>query len=103
MSADDENRFRPKPGRIRSDTPKASKTKSFFTQVRKITRQHQAAASRDPSMPSSARPSSPGRSRAVVASGKGVNRQHDFQGAKKSRLDLTIQIQPQKSNSRKNI
>lgn len=44
MSADDENRFRPKPGRIRSDTPKASKTKSFFTQVRKITRQHQAAA-----------------------------------------------------------
>lgn len=74
MSADDENRFRPKPGRIRSDTPKASKTKSFFTQVRKITRQHQAAASRDPSMPSSARPSSPGRSRAVVASGKGVKR-----------------------------
>ena len=74
MSADDENRFRPKPGRIRSDTPKAGKTKSFFTQVRKITRQHQAAASRDPSMPSSARPSSSGRSRAVVASGKGVKR-----------------------------
>ena len=74
MSADDENRFRPKPGRIRSDTPKAGKTKSFFTQVKKITRQHQAAAARDPSMPSSARPSSPGRSRAVVASGKGVKR-----------------------------
>ncbi|MCP4615760.1 MAG: hypothetical protein GY844_04925, partial [Bradyrhizobium sp.] len=74
MSADDENRFRPKPGRIRSDTPKAGKTKSFFTQVKKITRQHQAAASRDPSMPSSARPSSPGRSRAVAASGKGVKR-----------------------------
>ncbi len=74
MSADDENRFRPKPGRIRSDTPKAGKTKSFFTQVKKITRQHQAAASRDPSMPSSARPSSPGRSRAEVASGKGVKR-----------------------------
>lgn len=74
MSADDENRFRPKPGRIRSDTPKARRPKSFLTQVRKITRQHQAAASRDPSMPSSARPSSPGRSRAVVASGKGVKR-----------------------------
>lgn len=74
MSADDENRFRPKPGRIRSDTPKAGKTKSFFTQVKKITRQHQAAAARDPSAPSSARPSSPGRSRAAVASGKGVKR-----------------------------
>lgn len=47
MSADDENRFRPKPGRIRSDTPKAGKTKSFLTQVRKITRQHQAAACPD--------------------------------------------------------
>ena len=72
MSADDENRFRPKPGRIRSDTPKAGKTKSFFTQVKKIARQHQAAASRDPSVPSSARPSSPGRSSAAIVSGKGV-------------------------------
>jgi len=40
MSADDENRFRPKPGRIRSDTPRAGKTKSFLTQVKKIARQH---------------------------------------------------------------
>jgi type IV secretory pathway VirD2 relaxase len=74
MNADDENHIRPKPGRIRSDTPKAGKSRSFFTQVRKITRQHQAAASREPSTPSSTRPSSQGRSRAMVASGKGVKR-----------------------------
>lgn len=74
MSVDDENRFRPKPGRIRSDTPKAGKAKSFFTQVRKITRQHQAAAARDPSSPTSARHSSQSRSRTVAASGKGVKR-----------------------------
>ncbi len=46
LSADDEFRFRPKPGRIRSDTPKAGKTRSFFTQVKMITRQHQAASRR---------------------------------------------------------
>ena len=39
MSADDENRFRPKPGRIRSDTPKAGKAKSFLTQAKKLARQ----------------------------------------------------------------
>src|SRR5690606_16339443 len=57
-----------------SDTPKAGKTKSFFTQVRKITRQHQAAAARDPSTLPSVRPSSPGRSHTIAASGKGVKR-----------------------------
>ena len=40
MSADDENRFRPKPGRIRSDVPKAGKAKSFLTQAKKLARQH---------------------------------------------------------------
>ena len=81
MSADDENRFRPKPGRVRSGGAKAGKARSFLTQVKKITRQHQAAASRAPSMPSSTkpsssltRPSSPGSSRPIVASGKGVKR-----------------------------
>ncbi len=43
MSADDENRFRPKPGRIRSDTPKAGKAKSFLTQAKKLARQHSNA------------------------------------------------------------
>jgi len=43
MSADDENRFRPKPGRIRSDTPKAGRTKSFLTQAKKLARQHSIA------------------------------------------------------------
>lgn len=43
MSADDESRFRPKPGRIRSDTPKAGKTKSFLTQAKKLARQHSNA------------------------------------------------------------
>ena len=42
MSADDDNRFRPKPGRIRSDASKAGQAKSFLTKVRKIARQHGA-------------------------------------------------------------
>ncbi len=58
MSADDENRFRPKPGRIRSDAPRTGKTKSFFTQAKKIARQHSASPSR--SSPRSA--SRPGKS-----------------------------------------
>tara|TARA_Y100000815_G_scaffold258626_2_gene268250 strand:- start:12652 stop:14826 length:2175 start_codon:yes stop_codon:yes gene_type:complete len=40
MSADDENRFRPRPGRIRSDAPKLGKAKSFLTQAKKLARQH---------------------------------------------------------------
>lgn len=63
MSADDENRFRPKPGRIRSDTPRAGKTKSFFTQAKKIARQHSASRSR----------SSPRKGKApTVKGGKGA-------------------------------
>lgn len=46
MSVDDENRFRPKPGRIRSDTPKAGKAKSFLTQAKKLARQQGNAHSR---------------------------------------------------------
>jgi len=45
LSADDENRFRPKPGRIRSDA-RPGKTKSFFSQAKKIARQHSASPSR---------------------------------------------------------
>ena len=42
MSRDDEDRFRPRPGRIRSDARGGAATKSFFTKVRKIARQHGA-------------------------------------------------------------
>ncbi|KTT73821.1 DUF3363 domain-containing protein [Sphingomonas sanguinis] len=45
MSGDDENRFRPKPGRVRSDAQKSGHSKSFFRQVRKIARQQSTAAS----------------------------------------------------------
>lgn len=48
---------------------KAHATKSFFAQVKKIIRQHQAADSCDFFMPTS-----PGWSHAVVASSKGVKR-----------------------------
>ena len=46
MNADDENRFRPKPGRIRSDTPKAGKARSFLTQAKKLAHQQGNAHSR---------------------------------------------------------
>src|SRR5258708_10862696 len=42
MSQDDEDRFRPRLGRIRSDARGGVATKSFFTRVRKIARQHGA-------------------------------------------------------------
>lgn len=51
MSADDENRFRPKPGRIRYDAPKGGKTKSFLTQAKKIARQHSTTSSRSSPRP----------------------------------------------------
>ena len=40
MSGDDENRFEPRPGAIRSDSPKAGKAKSFLTRAKKLARQH---------------------------------------------------------------
>lgn len=42
MKENDEDRFRPRPGRIRSDALGGAATKSFFTRVRKIARQHGA-------------------------------------------------------------
>jgi type IV secretory pathway VirD2 relaxase len=65
LSADDEFRFRPKPGRIRADTPKLGKAKSFLTEAKKIARQQSNSPSR-----SSA--SSPSRSR-FSATGKDGN------------------------------
>ena len=72
MSADDDNRFRPKPGRIRSDASKAGQAKSFLTKVRKIARQ-QGAASGRASRDSGGAAAKPGRNGAV-ASGRGVKR-----------------------------
>ncbi|KAB2674203.1 DUF3363 domain-containing protein [Brucella tritici] len=52
MSADDENRFRPRPGRIKSDVPKAGKAKSFLTQAKKLARQHSNSPGRSSSFAS---------------------------------------------------
>jgi type IV secretory pathway VirD2 relaxase len=71
MSADDDNRFRPKPGRIRSDASKAGQAKSFLTKVRKIARQHGAASGRVSRGGGASGKS--GRNGAVV-SGRGVKR-----------------------------
>lgn len=49
MSTDDEDHFRPRPGRIRSDARGGARTKSFFTKARKIVRQHSNAPPRSPS------------------------------------------------------
>ena len=65
MSADDEDRFRPKPGRIRADAPKFGKAKSFLTQAKKLARQHSNNPSR-----SSASPSPRARSSSTTKRGK---------------------------------
>lgn len=73
MSGDDENRFRPKPGRVRSDGGKAGPAKSFLSKVRKVTRQQQAASGRS----RSAKGGGSGhaaKGTLVVASGRGVQR-----------------------------
>lgn len=72
MSGDDDNRFRPKPGRIRSHASKAGQAKSFLTKVRKIARQHGAASGRV-LRGSGGASGKPGRNGAV-ASGRGVKR-----------------------------
>ncbi|MCW0983658.1 DUF3363 domain-containing protein [Agrobacterium sp. BT-220-3] len=72
MRGDDDNRFRPKPGRIRSDVAKAGQAKSFLTKVRKIARQHGAASGRT-SRGSAGTSGKPGQNGAV-ASGRGVMR-----------------------------
>ncbi|KZX54403.1 MAG: DUF3363 domain-containing protein [Pseudomonadota bacterium] len=74
MSADDENRFRPKPGRIRSDTPRAGKTKSFLTQAKKIARQQRRTAPRVGFGTAAFTPATPAGSHTVLSSGKGVKR-----------------------------
>lgn len=73
MSAEDDNSFRPRPGRVRSDPPKLGRTKSFLSKVRKITRQQQAASGRSPRAKGSGS-GNPARSRSTVASGRGVQR-----------------------------
>ncbi|WP_142847976.1 relaxase/mobilization nuclease and DUF3363 domain-containing protein [Telmatospirillum sp. J64-1] len=74
MSADDENRFRPKPGRIRSDTPRAGKTKSFLTQAKKIARQQRRTSPRVGFGTAAFTPVTPAGSHVVLSSGKGVKR-----------------------------
>ena len=73
MSADDENRFRPKPGRIRSDAPKGGKTKSFLTQAKKIARQHSTTSSRSSPRPGKT-PTAKGGKGARSTGGPGVRR-----------------------------
>jgi type IV secretory pathway VirD2 relaxase len=72
MSADDENRFRPRPGRIRSDA-RAGKTKSFLTQAKKIARQHSTASSRSSPRPGKTATTKGGKG-ARSAKGPGVRR-----------------------------
>lgn len=73
MSTDDDNRFRAKPGRIRSSASKAGQAKSFLTKVRKIARQQGAASGRGSRSVSAGASGKPGRNGAV-ASGRGVKR-----------------------------
>jgi type IV secretory pathway VirD2 relaxase len=74
MSADDENRFRPRPGRIRSDTPRAGKTKSFLTQAKKIARQQRRTSPRVGFGTAAFTPAAPVGPHVVLSSGKGVKR-----------------------------
>jgi type IV secretory pathway VirD2 relaxase len=73
VNADDENRFRPRPGRIRSDTPRAGRTKSFFTQAKKIARQQRTASPRAGFGTGALTPRASAPD-AVLSSGKGVRR-----------------------------
>ncbi|MEH3117258.1 MAG: DUF3363 domain-containing protein [Methylorubrum populi] len=73
MSDDDDGRFRPRPGRVRSDAPKVGRAKSFLSQVRKVTRQQQAASGRGRSAKSGSSGRSP-NGKNLVASGRGVQR-----------------------------
>ncbi len=74
MSADDENRFQPKPGRIRSDTPRGGKTRSFLTQAKKIARQQRRTSPRVGFGTAAFTPAAPAGSHVVLSSGKGVKR-----------------------------
>lgn len=74
LMSDDEDRFRPRPGRIRSDARNGAKTKSFFTKVRKITRQHGWSPRRGAARGSGAGGSAKSGDRSTLASGRGVKR-----------------------------
>jgi type IV secretory pathway VirD2 relaxase len=74
MSGDDEDRFRPKPGHIRSDTPRAGKTMSFLTQAKKIARQQRRTSPRVGFGTAAFTPAAPTGSNVVLSSGKGVKR-----------------------------
>ena len=71
--SDKEDRFRPRPGRIRSDVPRARKAKSFLTRVRTIARQQSTAASRFTKSPSSGGTAKDGPKRNSLG-GPGVRR-----------------------------
>lgn len=73
MSGDDENRFRPRPGRVRSDGARIGQAKSFLSKVRKVTRQHGGSVATPSCSGPVKAPRSSGRN-AVLASGKGVKR-----------------------------
>lgn len=73
MSTEDDHRFRPKPGRVRSDASKTGQTKSFLSKVRKVTRQQQAASGRSRSAKGGGL-RRPAKNKSVVASGRGVQR-----------------------------
>ena len=73
MSAGDDNRFRPRPGRIRADTPKVGRVRSFLTRVRTVTRQQQAATGAS-GRPRGGGPSHAPRGQGSIASGRGVRR-----------------------------
>ncbi|MGN6537806.1 MAG: hypothetical protein ACTHKQ_19020 [Mesorhizobium sp.] len=74
MSADDENRFRPKPGRIRSDAPRTGKTKSFLTKAKKIARQQRRTSPHVGFGTAVFTPAALAGSHLVLSSGKGVKR-----------------------------
>ncbi|SCM70118.1 conserved hypothetical protein [uncultured Pleomorphomonas sp.] len=73
MSGDDDNRFRLRPGRVRSDAPKAGQATSFLSKVRKITRQQQAASGSSRSAKGGG-PSGTAKGNNIIASGRGVQR-----------------------------
>ena len=81
MSGDDENRFEPRPGAIRSDSPKAGKAKSFLSRAKKLARQHSnrpvRGAARAPSSASRSASNSAGKGAKAAgrrAEGAGVRR-----------------------------
>ncbi len=71
--SDDDDHFRPKPGRVRSNGVKAGQARSFLSKVRKIARQQQAGTGRSRSSKGGG-PSRSVNGRSVVASGRGVQR-----------------------------